>query len=162
MARETKPGRFKYSLDTVLKVREIREKQEKEKFAQAQRKFFEEHEKTQRLIREQKDRQDDLVRTFKKGKIDDFGAVLRRQIHLEDLGKRKVKQQEVEKEAEEKRNEQRGVVIEKMKDRKIIEKDKEHRRDEHRKMMDHLEANFFDEIGTTRFVREKLENSEKE
>jgi hypothetical protein len=29
-------------------------------------------------------------------------------------------------------------------------------------MMDHLEANFFDEIGTTRFVREKLENSEKE
>ena len=161
MAREAKPGKFEYSLETVLKVRTIRERQEKEKFAQAQKKFFEEHEKTQKLLKEQSERRDDLVRTYKKGKIDDFGAVLRRQVHLEDLGQRKDKQQEVEKEAEKKRDDQRVSLVDKMKERKIIDKDKEHRQDEHKKLMDHLEANFFDEIGSTRFVRNKLDSPEE-
>lgn len=161
MVRQPKPGKFEYSLETVLKVRNIREKQEKEKFATAQRKFFEEHEKTQKLIKEQRARQDDLIKTYQKGKIDDFGVVLRRHVHLEDLGERKTKQEDVEHVAERKRDDQREVLIDKMKDRKIIDKDKEHKKDEHKNLMDSLESKFFDEIGSTRFVREKLESPEE-
>lgn len=162
MVRQPKPGKFEYSLETVLKVRNIRERQEKEKFATAQKKYFEEHDKTQKLIKEQRDRQDDIVATYKKGKIDDFGAVLRRHIHLEDLGERRDKQAGVEHEAEKKRDDQRGVLIEKMKDRKVIEKDKDHKKEEHKELMDGLEAKFFDEIGSTTFTREKIAREEKE
>ena len=42
MAREQKPDKFKYSLDTVLRVRGIKERKEKEKFAEKEREYLQE------------------------------------------------------------------------------------------------------------------------
>ena len=40
MARKVKAGKFKYGLETVLKVRGIREKKEQEKFAEKNREYL--------------------------------------------------------------------------------------------------------------------------
>ena len=41
MAKEVKPGKkFDYPLETVLKVKKIKEKKEQEKFAESQREYY--------------------------------------------------------------------------------------------------------------------------
>jgi flagellar FliJ protein len=152
VAREIKPGKFEYPLEVVLKVREIKEKKESEEFAKTQRKLLEEQNRTQELKTRQESRQDELKEKMS-GKISDFGEILRRHSHLGKLKVDVEKQKENEKKAEEKRDKQRDKLLDAVKDRKIIDKDKEHKKDEHSDLMRQIETKFLDEIGTTRFIR---------
>lgn len=155
MAKKVKPGKFKYVLQTVLKVREIRERKEEEKFAEKQRDYLKEKEREEILERERENRRNELRGIMRKGPISDFAKILRRKAHLgklkEDLD------QQVEKviEASTKLEQQREKLIDAMRDKKLIEKHKEHKLDEYKKVMQALEIKFLDEIATQRFQHEK-------
>ena len=155
MAKKVKPGKFKYVLQTVLKVREIRERKEEEKFAEKQRDYLKEKEREEILERERENRRNELRGIMRKGPISDFAKILRRKAHLgklkEDLD------QQVEKviEASTKLEQQREKLIGAMRDKKLIEKHKEHKLDEYKKVMQALEIKFLDEIATQRFQHEK-------
>jgi flagellar FliJ protein len=153
MAKEQKPGKFKYDLETVLKVRGIKEHKERERFAEKQREYMTEKEKEERLEEEKREKEGELKRIIKKGPISEFEKVMRRHAHLGVL--RKDVDDQIEKviESSKKLEDQRSKLIDSMKDRKIIEKNKEHRLDEYKEMMKQLEIKFLDEIATQRFKR---------
>jgi flagellar FliJ protein len=153
MAREQKPEKFKYGLETVLKVRGIRERKEREKFAEKQKDYLTEKQKEEQLREQKKEKEGDLKRIIKKGPISEFEKVMRRHAHLGVL--RKDVDDQIEKviESSKKLEDQRSKLIDSMKDRKIIEKDKEHRLDDYKDMMKNLEIKFLDEIATQRFKR---------
>jgi flagellar FliJ protein len=153
MAREQKPGKFKYPLETVLRVRGIKETKEKEKFAEKQREYLTEKQKEELLEEEKREKEGELKHIIKKGPISQFEKVMRRHAHLGVL--RKDIDEQIEKviDASKRLETQRSKLIEAMKDRKIIEKNKEHRVDEYDQMMKDLEIKFLDEIATQRFKR---------
>ena len=152
-----KPGKkFKYDLETVLKVRGIREKKEQEKFAEKKREYMTEKEKEEAIEREKKGKEEELRRVFRRGPISDFEKVMRRRSHLEVL--RDDLDEQVEKVIEASKNleEQRARLVESMKEKQIMEKHKERKFDEYKKIMQDLELKFMDEIATERFKHEKL------
>lgn len=151
--------RFKYGLDTVLKVREIHEKKEQEKFAEKKRAYLTEKEKEE-LLKQKKRGEEEEIRQAFSGKVSDFEKVLRRHSHLGVL-KGEIENQ-VEKVIETSRQleDQRENLLKSMKDKKIIEKDKEHRLKEYGKVMQDAEIKFLDEIATQRFIHEKMEKEE--
>jgi len=153
MAREQKPGKFKYTLETVLRVRGIKERREKEKFADKQREYLTEKEKEELLEEEKKEKEGELKHIIKKGPISQFEKVLRRHAHLGVLKKDIDEQIEKVIDASKRLEDQRSKLIESMKDRKIIEKDKGHKLDDYDDMMKNLEIKFLDEIATQRFKR---------
>ena len=156
MAKKPKPGKkFKYDLESVLKVRAIKEKKEQEKFAEKQRVYLTEKQKEEAIEREKKGKEEELRGVFKKGPISDFAKVMRRRSHLDVLKDDLDKQVERVIEASKILEEQRAHLIESMKDKKIMEKHKERKLDEYKKLMQELELKFMDEIATERFKHEK-------
>ena len=159
MAKEVKPGkRFKYSLESVLKVRGIKEKKEQEKFADKKRAYLDEKMKEEEIERQREERRDELRAIMKKGPISDFAKVMRRKAHLGKLREDLDVQIEKVIEASQKLEEQRANLIESMKEKKIIEKHKGQRFDEYKKAMEKIEMKFMDEIATQRFKHEKKED----
>lgn len=151
-----KPGKkFKYDLSAVLKVREIKERKEQEKFAEKNQAYLSEKEREARIAAEKRGKEEDLRNVFRKGPISDFSRVMRRRAHLDVL--KDDLDQQVEKviEASKKLEEQRVHLVEAMKDKKIMEKHKEKKLDEYKKIMNDLETKFMDEIATQRFKRGK-------
>jgi flagellar protein FliJ len=151
-----KKGKFIYNLRTVLKVRKIREKLEKEKFAEAQKKFKEESEKEEEVKGEQKIRQDDQKNALS-GKISNFNKILLGHFHLGKVKEDVDKQVKVRLEAEQKKEEQREKLIKSMMDKKIMDKDKDRKREVWRKYMNKEETKFLDDIATSRYVANKIE-----
>ncbi len=154
MARKPKKGPFKYNLATVLKVREIKEKLEKEKFSKAQKEYLAELEKEEQ-IKNFQNQKIDQQRQALTGKISNFGLILQGYFHL---GKVKVdvkKQEEKRLEAEQRKEEQRERLIRSMLDRKIMDKDKEKKKIAWRKLMDKEETKFLDDLSTGRYSRSK-------
>jgi len=149
-----KPGKkFKYDLTAVLKVREIKERKEQEKFAEKNQAYVNEKEQEAKLAAEKRGKEEDLRNVFRKGPISDFSKVMRRRAHLDVL--KDDLDQQVEKviEASKKLEEQRVHLVEAMKDKKIMEKHKEKKLEEYKKIMNDLETKFMDEIATQRFKR---------
>jgi len=160
MAKEIKPGKkFNYGLEAVLKVRGIKEKKEQERFAEKKRAYLTEKEKEEAL-KEKKRGEEQEIREAFRNKISDFEKVLRRHSHLGVL-KGEIENQ-VEKVIETSRQleDQREKLLTSMKDKKIIEKDKEKKLGQYTKAMQDLEMKFLDEIATERFMHEKLERRE--
>lgn len=158
MAKEPKAGkRFEYDLQSVLKVRAIKEKKEKEKFAEKQKTYMTEKEREEAIKQDKHDKEDDLRQVFGKGQITDFSKVLSRKAHLEVLKDDLDKQVDKVIEASKKLEEQRAKLIISVKDKKIMEKHKEKKLDEYNKLMNDLETKFLDEIATERFKPEKRE-----
>ena len=156
MARKPKPGKkFKYDLESVLKVRALKEKKEQEKFADKKRKYLTEKEREEAIEREKKVKEEELRGVFKRGPISDFTKVLRRKAHLEVLKDDLDEQIEKVIESSKILEEQRAHLIASMKDKKIMEKHKEKKHDEYKKIMQELETKFMDEISTSRFKHEK-------
>jgi flagellar FliJ protein len=156
VAKKPRPGKkFKYDLESVLKVRAIKEKKEQEKFAEKQRGYLTEKEREEAIEREKKGKEEELRGVFKKGPISDFAKVMRRRSHLDVLKDDLDKQVERVIEASKILEEQRAHLIESMKDKKIMEKHKERKLDEFKKLMQELELKFMDEIATERFKHEK-------
>jgi flagellar protein FliJ len=153
MPREQKPGKFKYALETVLKVRGIRERKEKEKFAEKEREYNTEKLKEEQLEEEKTEKEGELKHIIKKGPISEFEKVLRRHAHLGVLKKDIDEQIEKVIDSSKRLEMQRAKLVESMKERKIMEKDKENRLSDYDDMMKDLEIKFLDEIATQRFKR---------
>jgi len=152
-----KPGkRFKYDLDTVLKVRGIREKKEQEKFALKKRDYLNEKEKEDEIATQKQGKEEELRGVFKRGPISDFDKVMRRRAHLDVLKDDLDAQVEKVIEASRLLEEQRARLVESMKDKKIMEKHRERKLDEYNKLMLNLEMKFMDEIATQRFKHEEV------
>lgn len=154
--REVKPGKkFKYGLETVLKVRAIKEKKEQEKFADRKRQYLTEKEREDQLKDTQRKRRTELKGMMGEGPIKDFADVIRRKAHLGVLKEDIVKQVEKVLAASKELDKQRNMLIEAMKKKKIMAKDKENRYDEYKDIMQKLEMKFLDEIATERFTHQK-------
>jgi flagellar export protein FliJ len=154
MARKAKKGPFKYNLSTVLKVREIREKLEKEKFTKAQKEYLAELEKEEEVKRFQAQKIDQQRQALT-GQISNFGLILQGYFHLGKV-KVDVKNQEDKRlEAEQRKEEQRERLIKSMLDRKIMDKDKDKKKVAWRKLMDKEETKFLDDLSTGRYSRTK-------
>ncbi len=151
-----KPGkRFKYDLESVLKVRGIKEKKEQEKFAEKQVEYIKQKQKEETIKQEKKHKEEELRNVFKRGPITNFEKVLRRKAHLEVLKDDLDNQVEKVIEASSALEEQRAHLVASMKDKKIMEKHKEKKLDEYKKIMQDLEMKFLDEIATERFKNVK-------
>ncbi len=163
MAKEVKAGKkFKYGLEAVLKVRGIREKKEQEKFAVKKREYLSEKEREDQLKTKKKTEEAEIRQVLKPGPVSDFEKVMRRHAHLGVLKGEIEKQVEKVIEASQKLEEQRTKLVSAMKDKKIIEKNKEHKLEEYTKVMQDLEMKFLDEIATQRYVHEKLEREKED
>lgn len=154
MARKPKKGPFKYNLATVLKVRNIREKLEKEKFAKAQKEFLAEQEKEKKIKDFQSKKQGEQRKALS-GKISDFSRILQGHFHLGKVKTDVKKQEQSRLEAEQKKEEQREKLIKSIMDRKIMDKDKEKKKISWRKLMDKEETKFLDDISTSRYTLKK-------
>ena len=154
--RDAKPGKkFKYGLDTVLKVRVIKEKKEQEKFADRKRTYLTEKEQEDQLKENQRRRRGELRGMMGQGPIKDFADVIRRKAHLGVLKEDITKQIEKVLAASKELDKQRNQLIEAMKKKKIMAKDKEHKHDEYKDVMQKIEMKFLDEIATERFTHQK-------
>lgn len=153
---KVKPGRtFKYPLESLLKVREIKEQKEQEKFAQRKKEYLLEKQKEDEISNKKRNKTDELRNIMKKGVIKDFFRVLARRAHLGLLKEELDKQVDKVIDASSKLEDQRDKLMDSMKNRKIIEKDKEHKLSEYSEAMKQLEIKFMDEISSLRFKREK-------
>src|SRR3989339_1407811 len=155
MARKIKAGKFKYGLETVLKVRKIREKKEQEKFAEKKREYLKEKEEEDKLRYRKKSEENVIRDAFKKGPISDFEKVMRRHANLGILKENIETQVEKVIEASKKLEDQREKLIASVKDKKIMEKDKENTLKKYNKLMQDLELQFLDEIATQRYQRDR-------
>lgn len=154
MAKKPKKGKFKYNLQSVLKVREIKETQEKEKFADAQKKLEEEIKKEEEVKNKYSHAQNALVDEFE-GESIDFTHVFLRQNQIENLKVEVDEQKKATVRAEEAKERQRNYLVEALKDRQIIEKDREHKKSDWLAFMKSEENKFLDEIASIRFIRNK-------
>ena len=156
MAKEIKPGkRFKYDLESVLKVRAIHEKKEQEKFAVKQKEYYDEKKKEEDISSEKSNQTSEFKQLAGKGPITDFAKVLARRAHINILKEELDQQIEKVIDASQKLEKQREKLLDAMKDRKIMEKDKDHKKEKYNEVLKKLEIQFMDEIATLRFSREK-------
>lgn len=165
MAKEVKPGKkFNYPLQTVLKVRDIKEKKEQEQFAEKKRVYLTEKEKEDQLRTKKRGEEDGIRTAFTPGKLSDFEKVLQGHAHLGILKGEIEKQVESVIKASQNLEDQRQKLLSAMKDKKIIEKDKDNKFKGYTKAMQDLEMKFLDEIATQRFIHEKIakEKGEKQ
>ncbi|MFH1429405.1 MAG: hypothetical protein ABIH39_06645, partial [Candidatus Margulisiibacteriota bacterium] len=79
----------------------------------------------------------------------------RRRSHLVKVKEDVDEQEQIRNRAEKIREEQRLKLEEKMKERKVIEKDRENRKDDWKKLMNDEEMKFLDDIATTRYNKKK-------
>ncbi len=149
-----KSKKFIYNLATVLKVRNIFERIEKEKFAAAQREHELQLKREQEMKDYQKKMQKDLAHKLT-GELEDFGSIMHRQEYLKKYKGDIVQQEERTLEAEQKKEEQRERLIKAVKDRKILDKDKEHKRESWVKIMNREETKFLDDLSVARHFRKK-------
>ncbi len=161
MARKVKAGkRFVYDLETVLKVRGIKEKKEQEKFAEKQRIFMTEKKTEEEMKEKDRQKKKELKTILRPGPIKDFASVMRRKAHLGLLKEDIEKQVEKVIDASNKLSDQRVKLIDAMKDKKIMETHKGKQHDIYKKMVQDIELKFLDEIATQRFQHEKQAENE--
>jgi len=156
MSKPKKTKRFRYPLETLLKVRDIRETQEKEKFQKKELKYKEEI-KVEKELKDKKEEEVNELAEKMTGDLPDMQAIQLRNAHIDALKDKITDQIKVREEAEKERDDQRVVLVEAQRDKKIMEKDREKTRDGWKKMMDKEEGKFLDDIGTIGFERKKRE-----
>ncbi len=156
MAKEIKPGKkFKYDLNSVLKVRAIREKREQETFFLKQKDYLEEKKKEEVIEEDKHNHTKEFKNLTSKGPINDFAKVLARRAHINILKENLDEQIEKVIDASQKMEVQREKLLVAMKDRKIMDKDKEHKKEKYDDVMKKMDIQFMDEIATLSFARKK-------
>ena len=165
MAKPKKSSKFKYQLETLLKVRDIREKQAKDKFSEALKKLEEEKQKEEQIKNFQNQKYFELREIMSggtQGQLTDIRQVMARKAHLEVVAEQVIEQEKQRKDAEEKKEDERKKVEKAVKDRRIIEINKEKKRIEWRKLMNKEESKFMDEISSIAFVKKERTRLEDE
>jgi flagellar protein FliJ len=161
MARKPKKSkRFTYNLQSVLKYRNIREDQEKEAFSKAEQKYKEELTKEEKIKHFQSEKYTELRGQISDGKSIDFQQVLMRKSHLEVLKGQVEDQEKSREEAEDKKEEKREDLVKAVKDRKILDKDKEKKKEQWQKVMKKVEEEFLNEVATIAHVRKNKQSKE--
>lgn len=155
MSKAKKSKVFVYQLETVLKVREIREKQEQEKFKKAEERVVQELKKEEEMKKIQTEAYNELHKLMGSFELPDMNIIKIRKVHLEKLDEQVKEQIEKRKEAERERDKQRDALNKAVKERKIMEKDKEKTRLKWRKIMDKEELKFMDDIAGIRFNKNR-------
>jgi len=157
MSKAKKSKVFRYQLDTVLKVREIRVQQEQEKFKKAEEKLKAEIEKEEEMKKVQQEAYTELHKLMSSYQLPDMNIIKIRKVHLERMDEQVKEQTEKRKEAEKERDNAREALHKAIKERKIIEKDKEKTREKWRKIMDKEDSKFMDDIAGIRFNKQTSE-----
>ncbi len=157
MVKQKKSKRYKYKLEAVLKVRNIREALQKEEVAKAQKAVEVEREKERVIIEEQNQENNNILDIYNGLKPFDFTEIQLRKYHLEVLKERFEEQKKRTIRAEERKKEEDKKLLKAVKDRKILDKDKEKKRIEWKKMMEKEESKFLDDISVTRYFRANKE-----
>ena len=153
MAYKPQKGRFKYNLATVLRIRKIMEKREQKAYQERIAALEAERQK-EREIREFQNAKLNELADQLSGKIEDFSAVLRRQAYLGKVKVDVMQQEQKTVEAEQLKEEQREKLVKAVMDRKIMEKDRAHKRVKWQKFMKKEETKFLDDIATSRFFNQ--------
>tara|TARA_B100001121_G_scaffold310628_1_gene343300 strand:+ start:14224 stop:14865 length:642 start_codon:yes stop_codon:yes gene_type:complete len=156
-----KSKRFQYNLESALNFRELRQTQEQDKFNKAEQKYMEELGKEERMKNQERAENAGLVSEISEGKTIDFQQVMMRKAHLEQLKGEIIEQVEVRETAEKEKQDQRDVLIQAMKDKKILEEDKEKKREMWKNIMKKEEMKFLDEIASIAYSK-KVRASEEE
>jgi len=156
MRKQKKSKVFKYNLQTVLKVREIFEKQEQEKYVRAQKELEKEQER-EKTLKDQKSTHENELASRLIGEMTNFTSVMSRHEHLKKIKIDVDKQVEVREETELKKEEQQKRLVQAVKDRKILEKDKDNKQKEWKKIMNREEIKFLSDIANTTFARRQME-----
>ncbi len=158
MAHKAKKSkRFKYNLQTLLKVREIRKKQAEEVYNEAKRQLEIERKKEEELRQKEILAYAEFREFMTSGDLGDVGEINRHKVHVEKAKQAILKQLEIIQQAIEKVEEARLELVKCLKDQKIIEKDKEHKREAWRKLMDKEAGKFLDDIASVGFVKKTRE-----
>jgi flagellar protein FliJ len=155
-----KSKRFKYNLASVLKFRNIREEQEREKFNQAKRAYEEEQRKEEELKAFQAAKYAELKSKMSGGHTLNFDQIQMGRGHLDVVKEQVVQQEKVREDAEIEKDKKHEDLVSAVKDRKILDKDKEKKNVMWKDLMKKEENKFLDEIagiGQERKRREGLE-----
>ncbi len=162
MAKQEKSKRFVYNLKTLLWVREMRERQQQEKFNESQRKLAEELRKEEEIKEKQNQRYDELKALMSPGAvIENFHMVLVRQSHLEIMKVDVAAQVEETQKADTQMQEERERLIKAARETKIIDTDREHKKVAWKKMKDKADGKFLDEIATIGYERRRRQKAEE-
>ena len=156
MPKAPKKGkRFRYNLQKVLAYRETKETIEQDKFTKAMQDFEQEKKKEEDLKAFQKQKYSELANQMGKNQTIDFQQVQMRKTHLEIVKQDVEKQEVVRQEAEEKKEKQRDVLIEAKKEKQILDKDKEKKKDRWKLVMRREEEKELGEIATQRYLKKQ-------
>lgn len=163
MSKAKKSKRFNYPLQTVLKVREIRENQALDAFQQAETAYHA-AQATLREIEQKRDHAYQELRDCLSGKLPTTNVqeVVLRKHHLDGLEQDMIKQKEAVEQARLAMEEARQKLISAMIDRKIIDKDKEKTRESWKKLMDKSDGLFLDDIAIIGYEAKNRRQRENE
>lgn len=159
MSKPKKGNKFVYSLETLKKYRDIKEKKEQEELTKAERVVDEERQKEVQLFEEQNDHYAYFEEILSSEDVPSLDIIQMNQVHMKNLQEKVNTQKEQVKKAEKHKEEQKEKLVEATKEKKIIDKDREKTREKWKKMMDKLDAQFLDELGTIKFARKKIEDA---
>lgn len=146
-SKPRKSKRFRYNLETVLKVRTIREKQEQELYNKALQKVAEEKAKEE-VLREDERREYLELREMMSGSIQNLQGIMSRKVHIDRLKERIIEQEKIRIEAEAAAKKQQEKLVEAMRQKKIMLKDKDKKRMAWKKFMEKEDIKFLDDIAT--------------
>jgi flagellar protein FliJ len=162
VTKAKKGKRFRYSLDSLLKVRGIREEQEKDKFKESERRVLEEKRKEEEIKVFEKEKYDQLKGMMAAGAaLPDVQQIMMRKAHLEKVREQLVTQEEAVKTAETQKEDQRKQMVLAMIEKKIIEKDKGKTRIAWKKMMNKEDGKFLDEIAVIGYENRSRKKKEE-
>ncbi len=161
MSKPKKGKRFVYSLQTLLKVRKIKERQQQEKFNEAEKKLHEEQLKEEIIKKQQAEHLAYVHELLSSKELPKLSIIQMHQAHVKTMQEKvKAQEQEVIK-SEEKRDQEREELIQKTKEKRIIEIDRDKTRVEWKKMMDKLDSQFLDELASIKFASKMLADNEE-
>jgi flagellar protein FliJ len=148
-----KSKRFIYNLAAVLKVRIIKETLQKEEVTKAEKKYQEELEKEAVIAKAMQAEHNAILSMYNSGEAINLRKVELHKFHLETLEKKLIEQKKITLEAERRIEEEKKKLLKAVRDKKILEKDKEKKRAIWKKIMGKEEMKFLDDIASSRFSK---------
>ena len=100
MRKPKKSKRFIYNLESILKVRKIRETQQEEQYRKAEKQFLEEVQKEKALRAQQAGAYESLRTLMTEGDISNMQFILLHKAHIESLKEKIIEQEKIREEAE--------------------------------------------------------------
>lgn len=155
MSQSGKQKRFKYRLESVLKAREAKKKQQQATLSKAQRIQAEEQRKEEEIKKFQAEKYMELRTELSAGETVDFNSLILRKTHLERLAKAVDEQIETREKADAVVQTEQEKLTYCTQAEKIIKKDKENRRTLWKRAVQREEIKTIDDIASGQFVRKQ-------